>query len=61
MNLPEDSTEHYDALVWVNGLVVDLRLQLCEQGTVEPINLERLKEWDKHFNDLAKCRKRDVK
>ena len=61
MKMPEDSSEHLEAMMWVNNLVADLRLRLCKQVTAEPINLERLEEWGKHLNDLAKCRKRDVK
>jgi hypothetical protein len=50
--------KHWQAIVWMNGLIMDLYLQLLGHEPARPIDEERLKEWSDHRKDLERCKER---
>jgi hypothetical protein len=48
--------EHSEAIMYFNGLVVDLKLLLIEEE-VKAITAERLKDVDTHYFEIVRCRK----
>ena len=53
-----DMDKHWQAIVWMSGLVMDLHLRLLGHEPVRPIDEERLKEWGEHRKDLERCKER---
>lgn len=47
--------KHMDLELWVNNLVMDLKLQLIGEQPVQPVTLERLQEWARLRDELARC------
>jgi hypothetical protein len=43
-------------MTWMNSLVINLKQQLLGKKPTEPITMERLEEWHKHYRDLEQCR-----
>ena len=54
---PEGLCEHVDAMNWMNTLVINLKQQLLGFKLTGTISMQRLDEWDKHYEDLEKCRR----
>lgn len=47
--------KHSLAILFVNQLIVDLKLQQMGQPPHEPITMERLNEWAEYRRDLENC------
>ena len=54
---PEGLCEHFEAMMWMNALIINLKQKLLNFDQSEAITMERLDEWDKHYKDLERCRR----
>jgi hypothetical protein len=48
--------KHAEALIWVNELVMDLKLMLDGRQMIQGITPARLAEWEALREDVRKCR-----
>lgn len=48
-------TKHSGAIMYVNQLIIDLKLQQAGHAPGEPITPERLNEWAEYRRDLENC------
>lgn len=46
---------HSDAFLWVNDLIIDLKLMLAGAEPTAPITTERLEAWRKHGREIQEC------
>lgn len=49
-------TKHSLTIMYIDKLVMDLKLQLAGHKPGEPITWERLNEWAEYRRDLDSCR-----
>jgi hypothetical protein len=47
---------HFEAMEWINSLMVDLKLTLGGMEPQRPIDAARLEEWDAFSRMLLRCR-----
>lgn len=47
--------KHSDAFLWVNDLIIDLKLQLAGMEPTAPITTERLEKWREHGRQIQEC------
>jgi hypothetical protein len=53
---PVGMCKHDAAIFWINALMVDLKLRIVGQEPTAPMTMERLDEFNAHYNDLMRCK-----
>lgn len=49
---------HTEVIIWVNMLIIDLKLQALGQQPNAPIDMTRLNQWAAYRMDLEACKQR---
>lgn len=57
---PVGISRHSEATLWINRLMIDLKLRLAGLEPTAPITLARLDEFDAIHRDLLRCQQRDT-
>lgn len=48
---------HFEAIGWINALMIDLKLRISGQEPTAPMTMERLDAFGAHYENLMCCRK----
>ena len=54
----DHSPLHDEAIIWLNMLIIDLKLQALGQPPNAPIDITRLNQWSQYRQELEQCKER---